>query len=320
MGTLRVDTITDEEGTGAPDFPNGLTGLPQLTTGQATDPDDETFGTVSGSVLLISGNTTTRQTVQSGPVDADGRADFLDVGTGLQVVSDTSAPLNITFGDGFSRGQQRNFGVSIDSALTWDSLPNNEDEVFLFIRALPNGTVETFHSLLAPVYAQARPSAPAAGQTFYPTDHRHRMEVWDGAAWNRDNLIVCVGQCATSGGAVVSVVSYAYGGAVDVEASVAWSPGLYTSAHNIGAPCESRWFALVTTAAYGYNLGELLVPYDGRTADSVNQGVTLTNTDGLTQAAIRTYTSLVRKDTPNATMLQMGLVSNIAVIRTRRSF
>ena len=55
MSTLKVDNITDEAGTGAPDFPNGLTGLPQLTEPQVTDPDDETFGTVSGERLAQAG-------------------------------------------------------------------------------------------------------------------------------------------------------------------------------------------------------------------------------------------------------------------------
>ena len=51
MSQLKVDSITDEAGTGAPDFPNGLTGLPQLTQGQAEDPTSTVFGTVSGQRL-----------------------------------------------------------------------------------------------------------------------------------------------------------------------------------------------------------------------------------------------------------------------------
>ena len=70
MSTLRVDQITDEEGTGAPSFPNGLTGLadgvkpddaatvgqlpappPELLQGQTEDPTSTVFGTVSGQRL-----------------------------------------------------------------------------------------------------------------------------------------------------------------------------------------------------------------------------------------------------------------------------
>ena len=249
----------------------------ELTETQVTDPDDETFGTVSGSVLLISGNTTTRQTVQSGPVDADGRADFLDVGTGLQVVSDTSASLNITFGDGFSRGQQRNFGVSIDTALTWSSLPDNEGEVFLFIRVLPNGTVETFHSLLKPVYAQARPSTPATGQTFYPTDHRHRMEVWDGAAWDDTNLLICVGQCATSAGSVASVVSYAYGGRAESDFLQGANATAFTFSHNIGTDRnKTRVYARFRNNQQGWIAGDVIdVSASFTTTSTSGQGISV---------------------------------------------
>jgi hypothetical protein len=36
MSTIKVDTITDEAGSGAPDFPNGLTGNGSSLTGLAT--------------------------------------------------------------------------------------------------------------------------------------------------------------------------------------------------------------------------------------------------------------------------------------------
>jgi hypothetical protein len=36
MSTIKVDTITDEAGTGAPDFPNGMTGNGSSLTGLAT--------------------------------------------------------------------------------------------------------------------------------------------------------------------------------------------------------------------------------------------------------------------------------------------
>jgi hypothetical protein len=36
MSTIKVDTITDEAGSGAPDFPNGMTGNGSSLTGLAT--------------------------------------------------------------------------------------------------------------------------------------------------------------------------------------------------------------------------------------------------------------------------------------------
>ena len=55
MSTLRVDTITDEAGTGAPNFPNGLTGDGSNLTGISTTPTTAqvltaTAGATAGAV------------------------------------------------------------------------------------------------------------------------------------------------------------------------------------------------------------------------------------------------------------------------------
>ena len=211
MSEIRVDNITDEAGTGSPDFINGLT--------------------VQGRPVET-GNTTVRQTVLSGPVDSDGRADFLSAGTGLQVVSIASAPLNITFGDGFNDGKQRNFGVSIDSNLTWGDLPDDEDAVFLVLE-IDGETVTPIHTTLEPHYGLTRPDTPSEGQLFYPTDHRHQMERYDGSEWKRDKNWIVVGECATSGGSVVETRSYAYQG--KAEQIVSGTKGSDNNfSHNIG--------------------------------------------------------------------------------------
>ena len=212
MSEIRVDSITDEAGTGSPDFINGLT--------------------VQGRPVET-GNTTVRQTVLSGPVDSDGRADFLSASTGLQVVSITSAPLNITFGDGFNDGKQRNFGVSIDSNLTWGDLPDDEDAVFLVLE-IDGETVTPIHTTLEPHYGLTRPDTPSEGQLFYPTDHRHQMERYDGSEWKRDKNWIVVGECATSGGSVVETRSYAYQG-IYYGSEFTGSNNTVTSfTHNIG--------------------------------------------------------------------------------------
>ena len=212
MSEIRVDSITDEAGTGSPDFINGLT--------------------VQGRPVET-GNTTVRQTVLSGPVDSDGRADFLSAGTGLQVISIGSAPLNITFGDGFNDGKQRNFGVSIDSNLTWGDLPDDEDAVFLVLE-IDGETVTPIHTTLEPHYGLTRPDTPSEGQLFYPTDHRHQMERYDGSEWKRDKNWIVVGECATSGGSVVETRSYAYQGSyISDIISVARSSS-HNFTHNIG--------------------------------------------------------------------------------------
>ena len=196
---------------------------PATNTNQTLNLPDEsgTLGTVDGFTNILqevlensTGNsTTTRQTVLTGPVDSEGRADFLQSGFGSVSTFgiSSSEPLEITFGDGFNAGEQRNIGVSIENNLTWSELPDNEEKVFLFIQ-IDNGTVSTFHETSAPEYAQARPSNPSTGDTFYPIDHRHRMERYDGTSWDNSVLRICVGECATSGGSVVDLRSYAYQG------------------------------------------------------------------------------------------------------------
>lgn len=216
---------------------------PATNTNQTLNLPDEsgTLGTVDGFTNILqevlensTGNsTTTRQTVLTGPVDSEGRADFLQSGFGSVSTFgiSSSEPLEITFGDGFNAGEQRNIGVSIENNLTWSELPDNEEKVFLFIQ-IDNGTVSTFHETSAPEYAQARPSNPSTGDTFYPIDHRHRMERYDGTSWDNSVLRICVGQCATDGASVVDLRSYAYQGKAIVPGPF---PGVkVTYAHNIG--------------------------------------------------------------------------------------
>ena len=248
MSEIRVDNITDEAGTGSPDFINGLT--------------------VQGRPVET-GNTTVRQTVLSGPVDSDGRADFLSAGTGLQVVSIASAPLNITFGDGFNDGKQRNFGVSIDSNLTWGDLPDDEDAVFLVLE-IDGETVTPIHTTLEPHYGLTRPDTPSEGQLFYPTDHRHQMERYDGLEWRRDKNWIVVGECATSGGSVVETRSYAYQGYYRIVKDEQLSGGrTFSQNHNIGTT-EVRGILLVKnrSSLQDWGVGELVI--DCSTASGTN--------------------------------------------------
>ena len=69
MSILRADSIRDRAGTGAPDFPNGLTGTLMVMTGTATTATtlftnaqggtpNITVGTVTGTDATFSGNLT----------------------------------------------------------------------------------------------------------------------------------------------------------------------------------------------------------------------------------------------------------------------
>ena len=177
----------------------------------------------------------TRQTVNTGPVDSNGRADFLASGTGLEVVTTglTTTPLNLTMGDGFGPRGKVDLSFEVDANLSWGSLPDATDPIYLYLE-WDGSTLSTGHSTLAPEYELAKPSSPATGQYWYPTDHRSRGERWDGAEWV-PVLRVYVGECATSGGSVVSVTSYAYQGQNKITQQGSTSVAYV---HNIGLPFE----------------------------------------------------------------------------------
>ena len=62
MSILRADSIRDRAGTGAPDFPNGLTGnVTGTATGLGGTPNI-TVGTVTGTDATFSGNLTVQGT------------------------------------------------------------------------------------------------------------------------------------------------------------------------------------------------------------------------------------------------------------------
>lgn len=176
-----------------------------------TGPDQvPTSSMVPGLITITQSDT--RQTVSAGPVDSDGRADFLQAGTGLEVVSKDvggSDPLHLTWGDGFSNGSKRDLATAIDESFAFTALP--DDSTVYLTATLDDGSVTFGHTTLAPVYSAAKPSSPATGQIWYPTDHRSRAEVWDGSTW-APTLVLVLGEATTDSGSVVDVRSYAYQG------------------------------------------------------------------------------------------------------------
>ena len=199
-----------------------------------------------------------RQTVLSGPVDSDGRADFLSAGTGLEVISSTSDPLICAFGAGFGVQGQKNFVSEISSQLTWSDLPASDD-VYLYIDLdSSSGAITTGSTTVSPVYAYARPSSPSSGQFFYPLDHRSRPEVYDGSSWV-PTLRLFVGQCATGSTSVSSVISYAYQGRyLDDNNSTISNSSAYTFSHNIGAPVNYQTKCKMQNSALGYSVGTII--------------------------------------------------------------
>jgi hypothetical protein len=179
-----------------------------------------------------------RQTVLAGPVDANGQADFIIAGTGLQAIASglSASPLLISFGNGYSFEQgSSDVLVEVDSNQIFGGLVDNDTNYLYLDYDQDAQTITPGSTTRAPTYAYKKPTAPASGDYWYPVDHRSRGESFNGA-WS-SVLRVYVGHAVTAGGSVTSAVTYAYQGLhVDVSGSALPVTGTYTITHNIGAP------------------------------------------------------------------------------------
>ena len=275
---------------------NGSNWEPATATASNVGFDDTTTGlgetNVQGAIVAVNTKASAidakveqvrlvqvRQTVLTGDVDANGRADFIVAGTGLQAVSTNSNTLRIAFGNGFAEYGESNLIASIDDVLEWNSL-TDEATNFLYVD-LDGESITAGSALLEPIYSQARPSSPATGQYWYPTDHRSSGEVWDGTAWN-PVLRVFVGEAVASGGVVVSIVSYAYQGKCTMYLDESWTAGLRVYAHNIGAESKcTSYLWEVTTSTIGYSAGDeieiLSLTRNDRADTTLSNGIVITN-------------------------------------------
>lgn len=217
-----------------------------------------------------------RQTVLTGPVDVNGRADFLSA-TGLTV--ETSGEIILTVGDGFNSNGEVNLVATIPAGTDW-SMPDNATR-YLMLEITSAGVITERLSSAAPIYSAARPATgEAANQLWYPTDHRSRAERWDGGAWVKTNFYICLGQVATSSGSAVSLISYAYQG-FTISSEVTGSYGLSAVfAHNMGTTLVSNKLnARVITASAGFSVGHIIDMSNGYShAGSDGAGLSLTST------------------------------------------
>lgn len=185
------------------------------------------------SAIIVSN---VRQTVQTGPVDANGRASYVAAGSGLQAVTtgvSPSVPLILSFGDGFNNGD-KNFIKKVESNLTWNGLVANSTN-YLYIDydqttdTITTGSVATLY----PKYLDTAPSTPATNQYWYPRDHRSRGEYWNGSAWSPVIRLFC-GEVVTDASSVANAISYAYQGRANlVQLAVATNANINLN-HNIG--------------------------------------------------------------------------------------
>ncbi|MDY6979353.1 MAG: hypothetical protein SV201_05690, partial [Pseudomonadota bacterium] len=249
-----------------------------------------------------------RQTVLTGPVDSNGRADFLAAGTGLEAVTSGLSTDNLiaTWGDGFGTYGKIDYASRITSDLTFSSLTDN-DTNYLYIDIDPSdGSITAGSTTLAPEYSYAKPAAPATGQYWYPVDHRSRGEYYDGAAWQPVYRLF-LGEAVTSGGSVASVVSYVYQGRYRSDVFSVSTSSAYSKNHKIGT--DSIRYSVFARESDAYNWALIAGGHTAQNSTANDQ-----NRSGIGAAHNR---SIVKLGTGNSAILigtsaNYGLNSNAA--------
>jgi hypothetical protein len=196
-----------------------------------------------------------RQTALTGPVDSDGRADFIIAGAGLQAIASglSTTSLLLAYGNGFSvELGAADVIVKVNSNQVFGGLVDNDTNYLYLDYDTSTETITPGSTTLAPDYSYAKPSSPSTGQYWYPIDHRSSGEYWDGSAWQSVHRIF-IGEVTTSAGSVTNTVSYAYQGKYLSDVFSISTNNTYTRNHNIGADALS--FAKVredATKSWGY--------------------------------------------------------------------
>lgn len=141
---------------------------------------------VSQAVATIARTCNVRQTVLTGPVDANGNADFLlNVGSELKTTNTLDDfPLVLCFGDGFDEYGERNYIVKVTETKSWGSGNLiNANRWYYFQYNPTTQELTQGNSSIPPVYTFAKPAFPSEGQFWYPRDHRGCGEVYSGGEW-----------------------------------------------------------------------------------------------------------------------------------------
>ena len=159
-------------------------------------------------------NVDVRNTIQTGPIDSDGLADFLQAGTGLQVDTkdiDTTS-MNLAFADGFIAQGMKNLIVQLTENYSFTSLADNTTNYLYFEYDEATETLSTGSTIYAPIYSDVRPASPAStNQFWYPLNHRTSGEYWDAGTTSWIPVLrIFVGEAVTASDSVSSVESYKY--------------------------------------------------------------------------------------------------------------
>ena len=196
--------------------------------------------------LPMSPLTNVRQTVQGGPIDANGYPDWAPaVGGGLTFTAvnlSASVPFVVSAAQGFGIGSDR---IGSATSLVW-TLTNGATN-YLYVDVGSNGTLTPGATTTAPVYSR---TATSGTNTFNYTT----MTMFSSGttkAWR-----VFVGEVTTEGSVTTVIRKYAYNGYYESVPSVIATSSITTYSCNVGAPFSVRAVLINKTAEHGYRVGD----------------------------------------------------------------
>lgn len=200
---------------------------------------------------------TVRQTVLSGPVTANGFADFLpatSVDLNLTSVNITaSVPLVVTAGAGFDREGQKDRNGIATANLTWTALTASAT-CYLYVDISADGVLTTGHTTLQPEYQWGGTYSTTNTQFTYNIQENVGKVGNGGAAVQ--SFRVYVGEATTTGTAVGSTVDYAYCGRCVTALSTLVAAGVrQTFTHDIGVQPITRADLWIRCQAGGGSAG-----------------------------------------------------------------
>ncbi len=109
---------------------------------------------LDSSVSLI--KTGYRQTVLEGPIDTEGKADFITTGTGLQpLLTGSGIPIRMTFSDGYSDNGATDYVTKINYDSSFGLLPTNNLSYLYGELNIGSGFVSQGDTIVPPQYGRA---------------------------------------------------------------------------------------------------------------------------------------------------------------------
>lgn len=229
-----------------------------------------------------------RQTVKSGSIDANGAANFLSAGTGLNVnLAATAVPVNITFANGYTKYGESNRAARIEAdAPAIVAIPANTTGYIYCDQNVTTGAITFGVTPNMPAYGSGIAKSIVGNQHTYRIDEAV-MYVGNGISAVPVRRVF-IGQATANASAITSVITYGLNGAYESPLT-AINVNSYTNfAHNLGLkPRMARTTLVCDSTNAGWGAGDEV--HHAGTGTSASQtlapGITGINTCGVAIAA-----------------------------------